>query len=94
MPGRAIDSKEALQLGIANRVVKCGSGLGQAYQYAKQIQKFPQQCVRVDRMSAYYATFEATSQQDALDYELKHGVKVIFQESVEGETGFQISIFL
>ncbi|OQR78437.1 3-hydroxypropionyl-coenzyme A dehydratase-like [Tropilaelaps mercedesae] len=84
LTGRPVDGKEAFQIGLSNRLVSCGTGLGQALHLANQIKKFPQKCLRADRRSAYYAAFEATSTQDALDYERDKGMDVIFKESVEG----------
>jgi hypothetical protein len=40
--------------------------------------------MRRDRLSAYYAAFEATSFKDAVDYELTNGLEVVQEESVKG----------
>lgn len=79
-----MDGKEAYQIGLANRLVGCGTGVGQALQLATQIKKFPQECLRTDRRSAYYATFEAASQLEAMEYERANAVDIISQEGVEG----------
>ena len=50
-------SIEALDWGLANRVVTSGTAFGQAMNLAKEIVKFPQECLRADRESAIYAAF-------------------------------------
>ncbi|XP_022688791.1 uncharacterized protein LOC111260358 isoform X1 [Varroa jacobsoni] len=88
LTGRAVDGKEAYQIGLANRLVGCGTGVGQALQLATQIKKFPQECLRTDRRSAYYATFQAASQLEAMEYERANAVDIISQEGVEGAKRF------
>lgn len=53
LTGRAVDAREALQLGLANRVVPEGRALEEAIKIAEQMAKFPQGCMRGDRLSAY-----------------------------------------
>ncbi|MEO8925322.1 MAG: crotonase/enoyl-CoA hydratase family protein [Caldimonas sp.] len=52
LSGRAVDAAEALQLGLANRVVAPGEALSAALSLARQIASFPMQCMRNDRLSA------------------------------------------
>ncbi|XP_022179134.1 probable enoyl-CoA hydratase, mitochondrial isoform X2 [Myzus persicae] len=49
LTGRDIKSKEAFECGLANRVVACGSSVGQAVNMAFNIGKFPQQSMNHDR---------------------------------------------
>lgn len=84
--GRSVVAQEALQMGLVNRVVNCGSALGQAVNLATLVAKFPQQCLRADRMSAYHAAYDAADFKSALDYELEHGSKVLASESVQGKS--------
>ena len=72
-------------MGLVNRVVTCGSALGQAVNLATLIAKFPQQCLRADRQSAYHAAYHDADFESALDHELELGTKVLTTESVEGE---------
>ncbi len=53
LTGRAVDALEALQMGLANRVVADGEALAEALALAEQLGRFPQKCLRSDRLSAY-----------------------------------------
>ena len=57
LTGRLVEPREALDWGLANRVVSSGTAFGQAMNLAKEIVKFPQECLRADRESAIYAAF-------------------------------------
>ena len=57
LTGRLLELREALDWGLANRVVSSGTAFGQAMNLAKEIVKFPQECLRADRESAIYAAF-------------------------------------
>ena len=52
LTGRPIGAEEALQFGLANRVVPKGKGLLEALKLADDISAFPQTCMRNDRLSA------------------------------------------
>ncbi len=52
LTGRAIDGPEALEFGLANRVVPPGQALPAALALAHQLAALPQVCLRSDRMSA------------------------------------------
>ena len=84
LTGRPIGAKEALEFGLANRVVAIGTALGQAFSLAHSLVKFPQQCLRADRKSAYYAAFDSDSLDEALSYEFERGKPIITKESIEG----------
>ena len=49
LTGRAISGKEALDMGLACRLVATGTSLGQAINVAVQVAKFPQSAVGHDR---------------------------------------------
>lgn len=53
LTGRAVKADEALQMGLANRVVADGTVREEAEKLAKQLIQFPQICMQNDRMSAY-----------------------------------------
>lgn len=52
LTGRAVDASEALQIGLANRVVPHGQAREKAEELAAQLAGLPQQCLRADRLSA------------------------------------------
>jgi enoyl-CoA hydratase len=52
LTGRAVDAAEAHAIGLANRVVPKGRSRAQAEELAAEIARFPQQCLRADRLSA------------------------------------------
>lgn len=87
LTGRAVDAAEALQIGLANRVVPKGKGREEAEKLAQEIARFPQLCLRHDRMSAY-------EQWDlpydrALANEFEHGCKVLASgETLKGAARF------
>lgn len=53
LTGRPVNAEEALNIGLANRVVKKGTVRQEAEKLAAQIAQFPQMCLRNDRQSAY-----------------------------------------
>ena len=53
LTGRKVESAEAHQMGLANRVVPKGEAREAAIALAQQIAKFPQATMRADRMNAY-----------------------------------------
>ncbi|GAA3529505.1 crotonase/enoyl-CoA hydratase family protein [Aeromicrobium panaciterrae] len=53
LTGRPVGAHEALQMGLANRVVPVGESLTAAFELAEQIAAFPAACMKADRASAY-----------------------------------------
>ena len=53
LTGREIGAKEALDWGLANRLVPQGKALAEAMALAQQLTRFPQTCLRSDRRSSY-----------------------------------------
>ncbi|KXH40752.1 enoyl-CoA hydratase [Colletotrichum simmondsii] len=88
LTGRGVSAAEALQMGLANRVVPKGQALAEATNIARQLLAFPQACMNTDRTSCYYSTYNASSLEDALSNEFDQGIKVINTESVRGATEF------
>lgn len=87
LTGRPVDAEEALQIGLANRVVGDGQALDGALELAAQLSRFPQTCLRSDRLSAYEQW--GMSLEDALGNEFRRGLEVIASnETVEGATRF------
>ena len=53
LTGRPVGAEEALSFGLANRVVPVGQARAAAQALAAEIARFPQVCMRADRLSAY-----------------------------------------
>lgn len=51
------------------------------------IASFPEDCMRVDRASTYHAALDAPDFAHAMQFEYRHGVKVL-EEAVKGAKGF------
>jgi len=52
LTGRPVGAHEAHRIGLANRLVARGEACAQAIALAKEIARFPQTCMRADRLSA------------------------------------------
>ncbi|XP_053322540.1 enoyl-CoA hydratase EchA19-like isoform X2 [Spea bombifrons] len=88
LTGRPVNSQEAYEFGLANRVVPDGEGLKCAIALAQEISAFPQTCMLGDRASAYYSAFDASSFADAMQYEINKGMQALNQEMVSGAQRF------
>ena len=75
LTGREVSADEALQFGLANRVVPSGTALQHALQIAESLSKLPQTCMRHDRLSAIEQW--AMSEDEAMRNELSHGFAAI-----------------
>jgi len=53
LTGRGVSGEEALRMGLANRLVEPGTARAEACALAAQLARFPQRCLRSDRLSAY-----------------------------------------
>lgn len=84
LTGRPIKGEEAFEIGLVNRITQVGAVLGTAYNLATSLIKFPQECLRADRMSAYHSVFDSHSMEDALRYEYENGLPIIEKEAIEG----------
>ncbi|MBI3649570.1 MAG: crotonase/enoyl-CoA hydratase family protein [Acidobacteria bacterium] len=86
LTGRPVDANEALQIGLANRVVAKGTARAAAEKLAKEIAAFPQACMRGDRLSAY-EQFDL-SFIDAIANEFQHGLESLKAGAAEGAARF------
>ncbi|MGN6190062.1 MAG: crotonase/enoyl-CoA hydratase family protein [Conexibacter sp.] len=86
LTGRAVGAEEALAIGLANRVVPPGAAREAAEELAAQIARFPQLCMRHDRLSAY-EQHELPLEQ-ALANELRHGLVALEREALPGAARF------
>jgi enoyl-CoA hydratase/carnithine racemase len=89
LTGRPVDAKEALAMGLANRVVPNGRALEEARKLANQLLAFPQLCMNTDRSSCYYSAYDSSSFEDAMRNEFEKGVGVVSVESVNGAALFK-----
>jgi enoyl-CoA hydratase len=53
LTGRAVSAREALAMGLVDRVVPRGRSREEAERLARDIARFPETCMRADRRSAY-----------------------------------------
>ncbi|MGV0792892.1 crotonase/enoyl-CoA hydratase family protein [Mycolicibacterium sp. XJ1819] len=85
LTGRAVDADEALAIGLANRVVPKGQARQQAEELAAELAKFPQQCMRSDRLSVLNQW--GSPEAEAMDFEFGSMSRVA-AESLEGAARF------
>jgi len=83
LTGRGVQGEEALRMGVANRLVPHGQALTAAVRLAHELARFPQRCLRSDRLSAYEQW--SLSYENAWHNELRRGRDVI--ESGETAAG-------
>jgi enoyl-CoA hydratase len=86
LTGRPVGAHEALAMGLANRVVPPGQARQAAEELAREISRFPQMCMRSDRLSAY-EQFDL-SLHEALANEFQHGFGVLQAEGISGTQRF------
>ena len=85
LTGRKVDAHEALQMGLANRVVAKGHARDAAVELARQLANFPQETMRADRMNAYEQWDLPLPQALHLEWERsKHRIA----DGLEGATRF------
>jgi len=82
LTGRSVSGEEALQFGLANRIVEPGLAELGAIELAQQISAFPQTCLRSDRLSSYEQW--SLNLPDALANEFQRGMSVISSGETEG----------
>ena len=73
LTGRPVDADEALAIGLVNRVVPAGESLAAAQQLAAELARFPQTCMREDRLSLLEQ--EGRDEATAMARELEHGLR-------------------
>ncbi len=87
LTGRPVGAEEALQMGLANRVVEPGASRAEAESLAAAIASFPQNCLRSDRRSAY-EQFDL-SFSEAMRNEFRLGLETVRSgETREGASRF------
>jgi enoyl-CoA hydratase len=86
LTGRPVSAQEALQIGLANRVVPDGTAREAAQVMAAEIARFPQECMLTDRSSVHRQWSE--SLPDALRHEGKAGFPIVDLEARAGAERF------
>jgi len=86
LTGRAVDAREALAFGLANRVVPVGQALAAAQRLAAELAAFPQVCLRSDRASALDQ--EGLDEAAAMTSEFMHGRRALISEAIPGAARF------
>ncbi len=87
LTGRPVSGEEALRMGLANRLTPPGHALPEAQQLAATLARFPQACLRSDRLSAC-RQWDLDFQQ-AMAMETRTGLDVIRSgETWEGARRF------
>ncbi|MFB0629628.1 crotonase/enoyl-CoA hydratase family protein [Streptomyces sp. AB3(2024)] len=72
LTGRPVGAAEALDMGLANRIVPSGRSRPEAEELARRIAGFPQLCLRHDRLSVLDQ--HGLGEADALAAEYRHGI--------------------
>ncbi len=86
LTGRPVGAQEALDMGLANRVVPVGQARMAAEQLARELSAFPQQCMLADRHSAY-AQWDLPL-ESALRQEGRLGAPIVEAEGKAGAARF------
>ncbi|MGH3389195.1 MAG: crotonase/enoyl-CoA hydratase family protein [Actinomadura sp.] len=86
LTGRPVGAEEAARLGLANRVVPPGESRRRAEELAAEIARFPQLCMRHDRLSAHEQY--GLSLPDAIANEWRHGEVALSSEALTGAARF------
>lgn len=86
LTGRPVTAPEALQFGLANRVVPPGQARQAAEALAQQLCEFPQLCLQLDRLSVYNQW--DLNLETAMAQEFEQGLKALAAEGYSGATHF------
>ena len=87
LTGRGVSGEEALRMGLANRLVEPGQALEGAMELARMLARFPQACLRSDRLSCYEQSSLTTA--EAIRNEYRRGLAVLQSgESAAGARRF------
>ena len=86
LTGRPVPAEEALQMGLANRLVPAGAARAAAVELAEQIASFPAECMRADRRSA--RSQWALSEHDAVVAEFNAAIHIVKAEGQAGAARF------
>ncbi len=87
MTGRRVPADECLRIGLCEYVVPNGSVRDKAEELAREIARFPQVCVRVDRRSAIRS--HGLPVRDALIQEWYNGREALSKDGIAGAARFR-----
>ena len=86
MTGRKVPAEEAYRIGLCERVVPHGKAREAAETMAQEIARFPQECMRSDRLSAYRAWGRPV--REGLESEWATSAHIVKAEGIRGATRF------
>jgi enoyl-CoA hydratase len=86
LTGRAVDAREALRMGLVDRMVPKGQARPAAEALAGELAELPQTCLRNDRLAVYEGI--GLPLEEALANELRRGVASIEAGGLEGAQRF------
>ncbi|MCK2238849.1 MULTISPECIES: crotonase/enoyl-CoA hydratase family protein [unclassified Crossiella] len=86
LTGRPVDAAEAERIGLANRVVPPGQARAAAEELAAQLARFPQTCLRQDRLSMLEQ--DGLTEEAAITTELRHGLVSLAADTLDGARRF------
>ncbi len=85
LTGRGVSGDEAQRMGLANRLVQPGTARAEAVALAHTLARFPQRCLRSDRLSSYEQW--ALDLPAALANETRRGLDVIASGETQAGAG-------
>ena len=86
LTGRKVEAEECLRIGLCEQVVANGRSREAAEAYARELRKFPQECLRADRRSVRLQ--EGLSEREGLRAEWKNSAPVFAKEGAAGAARF------
>jgi enoyl-CoA hydratase len=86
LTGRAVAAEEAYSFGLANRLVPAGEARSEAEKLAREIARFPQVCLKADRLSAHLQWGQSIG--EALRSEGRGGEAPLRSEATAGAARF------
>lgn len=86
LTGRAVDAEEALRIGLVNRVVADGQERERAEELAAELARFPQTCLRGDRLSLLEQ--EGLAEREAMAVEWRYGMTSLAADAEAGARRF------
>lgn len=87
LTGRAVAAEECYRIGACEKVAPHGGARAAAEEMAHEIARFPQACVRADRLSVYRA--HGLPLRKGLESEWQTSVGIVAAEGIEGATRFK-----
>jgi enoyl-CoA hydratase len=86
LTGRKVEADECLRIGLCERVVPRGKSREAAETLARELARFPQECLRADRRSVWLQ--EGLDERAGMRAEWKNSAPVFEKEGIAGATRF------